>query len=391
LLLLFTLIFGLGGCSLPFLPRLEIDRFPEDSRFNFETMEVKGVVYIRVSNPQASSDPEATPTLWIPMQVYHAGRYQAYHESASIPEVAALTGEKAEENTPDQETPWAESSPSPPPAVEEETLQSQAAEADSAEETPLLRRRAFFFPSRSSILRPELVSLLIMELEEKLPLRVQQNLEENFAGPYRLLTQRDELLQAGRAWLRQQEQPLTAQFIIFLSQRAGTKLHNYTCDWIDSQTGENVASFTFRETSTGQLLRPLVPNDPVPLRKLVSAASWWCRISPQNQTQVVVEAGHRSRLRQGRQLEVFAATKVIKDPINGKILGLSFIQPLGRMTIIDFFGDDGSIGQMEGDSGTTFPVAYATEIPALLQQEQKPYQPMTQTQPENHSPPTAQE
>ncbi|MBN2706837.1 MAG: hypothetical protein JXR89_10395 [Deltaproteobacteria bacterium] len=387
-LLLCTLIFMLAGCSLPFLPRLEIDRFSEDGNSGFETMEVKGVVYIRVSNPQATSDPEAAPTLWIPMQVYRAGRYQAYRESIPAAELAAIKGENAKEHTVAPESSPAETPLTKTTAIEEESLQDRA--ADTAVEAPPLRRRAFVFPSRSSILRPDLVSLLIMELEEKLPLRVLQNLEEKFAQPYRLLNQRGELLRAGRDWLQAQAQPQSAQFIIFLSHHAGANLHYYTCDWIDSQTGENVASFTFKETPAGRLLLPLVPNDPTPLRKLVTAASWWCRIGAKDEDQFILEAGHRSGIRPGQQLEIFAAANTIKDPMNGKILGLSFIQPLGKITIIDFFGDDGSIGRMENGGETGLLQAYATEIPVLLRQDQKELL-ATQHKPENRAKPTTQE
>ncbi|MEA1922668.1 MAG: hypothetical protein U9N63_08430, partial [Pseudomonadota bacterium] len=100
LFIVFTLLLCSSCSRIPFMPRLEIDSFPE-SNDAIETMKVRGVVYTRAINPQAALDPLAPPAIWVPSQVYQSGKYLAY--TADLPKTATetesadgnLTGETA--------------------------------------------------------------------------------------------------------------------------------------------------------------------------------------------------------------------------------------------------------------------------------------------------------
>ena len=219
------------------------------------------------------------------------------------------------------------------------------------------------FPSRTSLQHPEIATLLSLELENKLPLRITDCHDQTLLDKARMLNQRPEILGLIRTWLKHSPGPPTVQFIIFLTTSPGRNYQYHTCTWVDAQTGNNVASFTFRATLRGQLLQPLVPNDPVPLLRLIESTPWWCRISKREQENLyILEAGHRSDLRYGRELQVFRQATSIKDPKNKKNLGFVFTEPVGLVTVVDFFGADGSLAQARTPLSGDFNQAYAVKI-----------------------------
>ena len=357
LLLIITTLFLLSSCSrLPFLPRLEIDSFPENNDL-IETMEVRGVVYTRVVNPKAALDPGAPAGLWIPIQVYRSGKYTAYTKNIAKPATTVTAPDNGLNAAPPTDIPTAGSP----------VLAAQTSEAEPLTETlpviPLLRRRALLFPSRSSLQHPEIATLLSLELEDKLPLRVIDCHDQSLLDEGRFRNQRSEISTAIKTWLKSSSGPPTVQFIIFMSTTPGRNYQYYTCTWIDAQTGVNVASFTFRANLKGELLRPLVPNDPVPLKHLIEATPWWCRISKgDKEHRYLFDAGHRSNLRYGRKLQVFRQAIPIEDPQNKKKLGFVFSEALGLVTVVDFFGADGSIAQSRAPFFDDFDQAYAVKI-----------------------------
>ena len=356
--MLSALLFCSSCTRLPFMPQLEIDSFPE-SNDAIETMEVKGVVYTRVVNPQAALDPSAPPTLWVPGQVYQSGKYLAY--TADLPKSVMENTETADSNLTDD-----------PAAADIQTADSgdfnaeESGEELLSETTPVippLRRRALLFPTRTSQLHPEIATLLSLELENKLPLRIADCHDQALLDKGRLLKQRSEISSEIKRWLKLSSEPPETQFILFLTTTTGRKYEYYTCTWIDAQTGDNVASFTFRSDFKGNLILPLVPNDPVPLLRLIDATTWWCRISSGDEENTfLLDAGHRSDLRQGRELLVFREAAQIDDPQNKSKLGFVFTEPLGFITVVDFFGADGSLAQARTPLAGDFKHAYAVKI-----------------------------
>ena len=358
LLFIVSILLLHSGCNrIPFIPRLEIDSFPE-SNDSIETMEVRGVVYTRVINPQTALDPEAPPAIWVPAQVYQSGKYLAY--TADLPKPAVAT-ESADSDLAGDET------CSKVQTAVKTDLDVKADGEEQLTETPpaipTLRRRALLFPTRTSRRHPEIATLLSLELEDKLPLRITDCQDQTLLDKGSLLNQRSEITTEINTWLNQSSKPQTVQFIIFLTTTKGRNYQYYTCSWIDAQTGANIASFTFRANLKGELLRPLVPNDPVPLLRLIESTPWWCRISKRDEeNSYLLEAGHRSDLRYGRKLQVFRQAIPIKDPKNKKNLGFIFTEPLGFVSVVDFFGADGSLAQTRTPLSGDFDQAYAVKI-----------------------------
>ncbi|MBW1645940.1 MAG: hypothetical protein JRJ56_06390, partial [Deltaproteobacteria bacterium] len=67
----------LASCSgFHLLPRQEIDKFRQIDRQPVETMEVRGVIYVKVVNPAAKEDENAPRSIWIPENIYRRGGYQ---------------------------------------------------------------------------------------------------------------------------------------------------------------------------------------------------------------------------------------------------------------------------------------------------------------------------
>ena len=348
----------LASCNrIPFLPRLEVDSFPE-SNDSIETMVVRGVIYARVVNPRAALDPLAPPALWVPAQVYQSGKYPAY--TADLPKPLTVATETTDSDLAADATGKIQTAVSA-------GLDGESGGEEQLTETPPvippLRRRALLFPSRTSQQYPEFTTLLCLELEKKLPFRIADCHDQSLLNKGRRLNQRSEITTEINTWLKQNTSPTTAQFIIFLTTTSDLNYQYYTCSWIDAQTGDNVASFTFRTNLKGELLRPLVPNDPVPLLRLVKSTPWWCQISKREQeNSYLLGAGHRSDLLYGRKLQVFRLATLIKDPENKKNLGFIFTEPLGFVTVVDFFAADSSIAQARTPLTGDFNQAYAVAI-----------------------------
>ena len=363
LFIAFTLLL-LSSCNrIPFMPRLEIDSFPE-SNDSIETMEVKGVVYTRVVNPQAALDPEAPPALWVPASVYQSGKYVAY--TADLLKLAAEPESADSSLTDDSDSNLQAGTDLESGATGEEQL------TETTPTIPPLRRRALLFPSRCSRQHPEIATLLSLELENKLPLRIADCHDQSILDKAYILNQRTEISDLIRTWLKHSSGAPTVQFVIFLTTSPGRNYQYYTCTWIDAQTGNNVASFTFRATLKGQLLPPLVPNDPIPLLRLIESTPWWCRINKRDkEDSYLLEAGHRSDLRYGRELQVFRQATSVMDPKNKKNLGFVFTEPVGFVTVVDFFGDDGSLAQARTPLSDDFNQAYAVKITEVEENTEK--------------------
>ncbi len=338
----------LAGCAIPFLPRQEIDTFPL-SRDLVETMEVREVVYVRVNNPDASADDDAEPTLWVPSSVYRSGKYEACTLNLPQPESAVAVVETVDE------------------ANASNLASPQNSVAEQLTETPQtilpLRRRALLFPTRVTAIQPEIATLLGLELEKALPVRILESQNLTLRDQGRLLNQPNEITQAVKSWLKQGRVPAPVQFVLFLTTSPGRHCHFYTCTWIDAQTGNNVATFTFRAHLNGKLIRPLVPPKPAPLLRLVASTSWWCKIKNRRENDnYILDAGHRSDLNYGRELQVFAKAVAISDPQNKNSLGFRFTEPLGSVSVVDFFAADGSLAQARTPLSTDFSEAWAVEI-----------------------------
>ncbi len=355
---MFSALLLLSSCGrIPFLPRLKIDSFPE-SNDSIETMEVRGVSYARAVNPRAAHDPEAPAAIWVPLQVFKSGKYSAY--TAGLAKPAATATEVVDNRLNDDSATDIETAASS--ALDTETAaEEQLAQAPQV--IPPLRRRALLFPTRTSLQHPEIATLLSLELEDKLPLRVFDCRDQSLLDKGRFLNQRLEITTEIRTWLEHSFGPSTPQFIIFITNTPGRNYQYYSCTWIDAQTGVNVASFTFRATPEGKLLQPLVPNDPVPLIHLLESTPWWCRINRgDEESGYILDAGHRSDLRYGRKLQVFRQALPVKDPKNEKKLGLVFTEALGFVTVVDFFGADGSIAHARPPLLNDFNQAYAVKV-----------------------------
>ena len=345
----------LAGCHIPFWPRLDIDSFPITDEL-VETMEVKKVVYVRVNNPAAADSSMAEPTLWIPASIYQSGKYVAAsvnlpqpQKVAALPDIAA-DGNPAEVN------------------VDSDYTKDIPTEEQLTESPPVilpLRRRALLFPTRITQIRPEIATLLSLELEKKLPLRVQESQDPALLEKGRLLLQPSEITREVKTWLKNSRVPASVQFVLFLTTTPGRQYQFYTCTWIDAQTGDNVATFTFRADLNGRLLLPLVPNHPTPLLRLIDSTTWWCKVKSRPEDRLyVLEAGHRSDLNYGRELKVFTKAVSIIDPKTKNHLGFHFNEPLGHISVIDFFAADGSLGQSRTPLSADFSEAWAVEVAA---------------------------
>ena len=357
--LLIAVLFSvmLAGCHIPFWPRLEIDSFPLTNEL-IETMEVQGVVYVRVNNPAAADDSTAEPTLWVPASVYQSGKYAASAVNLPQPKktASATAVADAAATAASQTTAGAVAGlPQKLPAEEQLTA--------AAPVILPLRRRVLLFPTRVTQVRPEIATLLSLELEAQLPLRVEEPQNPGLREKGRLMNHPAEINGAVKKWLKNCGIPAPVQFILFLTTSAGRNYQFYTCTWIDAQTGDNVAAFTFRADLNSQLLLPLVPNHPTPLLRLIDSTSWWCKIKSRSDDQLyILEAGHRSDLNYGRELQVFAKAVSINDPKTKNHLGFRFQEPLGTVSVIDFFAADGSLGQARTPLAADFAEAWAVEI-----------------------------
>jgi hypothetical protein len=374
-------IFLVAGCNIPFLPRLEIDNFPVTSEL-IETMEVKEVVYVHVNNPKAAGSNAANPTMWVPMSVFQSGKFTAAKLELLQPETAP---EQTAAGTPD----GSDSPLSPETSEASAGIPAEATSEEQLSEAPAitlpLRRRALLFPSRTTWSRPEIATLLNLELEKKLPLRVHESLDRPLREQGRLLSQPDEIMRAVKTWLKKSETPAPVQFVLFLTSRRGRDCQFYTCTWVDAQTGAEVAAFTFRANLAGELLLPLVPTHPTPLERLVESSSWWCRIkSRPEDDRYILDAGHLSDLNYGRELKIFAKAETVHDPQNKNRLGFFFSQPLGTVSVTDFFAADGSIAQARTPLKEHFSKAWAVELVSIPEAPQdKAPADKTKTKPED--------
>ena len=384
LLLLILSLFLTAGCDhVPFMPRQEIDKFPATVQ-NLETMVVEGVTYVRVINPARQGDPEAEPAIWIPQTVYRKGNYQAYTVNLPRPrekkELQAAAGQP--ENT--KKPSAGESSGETTTEAENQTAEDLGSTA-AAPILPL-RRRALLFPTQVSLRHPEIITQLEIELEKTLPLRVVENFNPRLNEAGRLLTRPQEIRKAVRQWLKKTAAAPPVQFVLFLVSRTGRDRSYFTCNWIDAQTGNPVAAFTFIRDFQGQLWYPLVPSDPVPLVNLVNATPWWCRIErdPSAENQYILDAGHRSDLLYGRELQVFTRAEKVRDPGTGKDLGYAFSHPLGTVAVVDFFGSDGSLARARSALPENFTRGFAVEIPRPPVAQEAPEK--SKEQPKDHQP-----
>jgi hypothetical protein len=364
----------LAGCNIPFLPRHEIDSFPMDNEL-VETMEVKGILYNRVVNPKAAGDPDAPAAIWVPGSACQSGSYEPYTAFLPKPEEhrkLAADGRPAATAMPAAAARAATSKTE----LANTTLTAEDELQDKTRVILPLRRRALLFPSRTSISRPEIVSLLSIELEEKLPLRIDEIKDLKLLEQGRLLLERPEIAQAARKWLKAQKIPTPFQFIIFLDHSSGHNFNFYTCTWIDAQTGNSVATFTFRANLEGRLLEPLVPDNPVPLLRLVNSTSWWCKIRSRTEDDsYLLEAGHRSDLAYGRELTVFRKAVPIRDPKNRNRLGFLFREALGEVNVVDFFAADASLAQARTPLSGSFKSAWAVATPTEDKESDNSQQP----------------
>ncbi|MBW1645795.1 MAG: hypothetical protein JRJ56_05645 [Deltaproteobacteria bacterium] len=231
----------------------------------------------------------------------------------------------------------------PAAGLDEESLASAPA---AVNRPPLLRRRAIIFPSYVTVTQPQVVSQLSLELEQQLPLQL---LPPAVIPPREDSWQTNDLETLGkqlRRWLRQSPGLPAAQFILAVTTRKGTSRPCYRVTFFDAQTAAPVGSFSF--CRQGRPRERFVPANPQPLVHLVMTSPWWCTVRPgPTEKTVYLTAGLKSGLAAGNRLQLRRpATRVI-DPVKKIPLGFAFGAPLAEAVVVDFFGLDGAVANLD--------------------------------------------
>ncbi len=355
-LLLLLAAVCLCSCSgFHLTPRQEIDTFSRIDEQPVETMEVQGIVYVKVVNPAAAKDESAPASIWIPLNIYRRGGYQpsktpllAKLEKQVRQEKAALAAARQPHAAGAAPSPGsAVPAPAPMPAtagVREEQLGTPAP-APAPPPAPL-RRRALIFPSYITGRQPEIISQLSLELEEQLPLDL---LPRKAVPPREDSWQTNDLStlqQQIRQWLRERPGIPAVQFIITVTTLKGTLQPCYQVTFFEAQTATTVASFTFcRQGRPGQRF---VPAHPRPLVRLLLTSPWWCFVRPgPGASKVYLTAGQKSGLTTGRRLQLCQPARRIIDPVKKISLGYAFGPPLGEAVVTEFFGQNGAVARLD--------------------------------------------
>lgn len=348
ILLLLCTILALCSCyRLPFLPHREIDTFQPVASKVTDTMEVRGVTYVRVIKPGSKEGQEQPATSWIPLDVFRRGDYQPYQSpmvKKSLPstKTAAKSMPPATKNL---EAAGLTSGTSL--AATKELTEEQLSEATKTTTNLPPRRRGICFPSRATIHYPQITSQLIIELEQQLPLTM---LPVSYIPPRDNSWQTndtDELIAQSKDWLKSVSNLPPAQLIFLLTKLSSSFYPRYLVTILDAQSAIPVASFSFIiQPGTGRPAN-LVPPQPQPLIQLVLTSPWWCGATPgYNKKTVFLAAGQKSRVTEGLHLQLCQPAEKIFDPKDGSLLGFAIGKPFAEAVVTDFFGQDGAIASL---------------------------------------------
>ena len=346
--LLFCMLLALNACyQLPFLPHREIDTFQPVARTVTETMEVRGVTYVRVLKPGSRENLKKQDTIWIPLDVFRKGDYQPYQSpmakaspetnSGKLTEQPAAAAEK-------QKT--AGSVPGTTRRSATETLtEEQLVDSSKAAATSLPpRRRGILFPSRATIRYPQITSQLIIDLEQQLPLTM---LPVAYIPPRDDSWQTndtDELITQCSGWLKGVSSLPPAQLIFLLTEEISSYYPRFLVTILDAQSAKPVASFSFFIKPGPDRPTNLVPPQPQPLIQLVLTSPWWCAATPGNNKKTVfLAAGQKSGIKEGLHLQLCQPAEKVFDPKDGSLLGFAIGKPFAEAVVTDFFGQDGAI------------------------------------------------
>ena len=349
-ILLLCSILLLSACyRLPFLPHRAIDSFRPVTPELTDTMEVRGVTYVRVIKPGSKKSQEQPATIWVPLDVFRRGDYQPFQsplvkKSLTAASIAAKSGQPA---APQNLGTGGVATKTKLPAttgLAEEPL----TDATKATTSLPLRRRGICFPSRATLRYPQVTSQLIIELEQQLPLCM---LPLDTIPPRDNSWQTndtDELIAQSNHWLKNISKLPPAQLIFLLTQEISSPYLHFLVTILDAQSAKPVASFSFTISSTGAGRQAsLVPPQAQPLIRLVLTSPWWCSATPGNDKNTVfLAAGQKSRVTAGLHLQLCRPAEKIFDPQDGSLLGFAMGKPLAEAVVTDFFGRDGAIASL---------------------------------------------
>ncbi len=107
----------------------------------------------------------------------------------------------------------------------------------------------------------------------------------------------------------------------------------------------------YDETLGQEALRAAVTKFIDNLIQQLQSVAWSGRIAGIQGNRVYINAGQKTGLRVGDELIVTELGEEIKDPQTGLVIGRAPGPVLGRLRIIGFFGDDGSVATVEAGSG----------------------------------------
>ena len=353
-----------AGCRLPFIPHQEIDSFQSVARKVTDTMEVRGVIYVRVIKPGSGGEGQKQPTtIWIPLDVFRKGDYQPHENTLtkkSLPTINTAAGSvppAATKNLEDGELTAGASLTEAKKLTEEKLVES----TKTATATPL-RRRGIYFPSRATIRYPQITSQLIIELEQQLPLTM---LPVDYIPPRDDSWQTNdtnELIAQSKDWLKSVSNLPPAQLIFLLTELSSSFYPRYLVTILDAQSAIPVASFSFVIYPGIGKTADLVPPQPQPLIQLVLTSPWWCSATPgHNKKTVFLAAGRKSRVTKGLHLQICQPAAKIFDPKDGSLLGFAIGKPFTEAVVIDFFGQDGAIASLR--SPTDIPATGCLAVP----------------------------
>ena len=360
ILLLLCAMLSLNACyRLPFLPHREIDTFQPVAPKVTDTMEVRGVTYVRVLKPGSGEGQEQHAAIWIPLDVFRKGDYQPYQSPMVKESLPAI--KTAASAVPPATTKNLESAGAALPGTKE-LAEEQLVDATKTTTTLPLRRRGICFPSRASIRYPQITSQLIIELEQQLPLTM---LPIAYIPPRDDSWQTnntDELIAQSKDWLKSVSKLPPAQLIFLLTKKISSFDLCFLVTILDAQSAKPVASFSFVITPGTSRPTNLVPPQPQPLIQLVLTSPWWCSATPGNSKKTVfLAAGQKSRITEGLHLQLCQPAEKVFDPKDGSLLGFAIGQPFAEAVVTDFFGQDGAIASLR--SPTDIPATGCLAVP----------------------------
>ncbi|MBN2333218.1 MAG: hypothetical protein JXO49_05665 [Deltaproteobacteria bacterium] len=358
LLLVGSMLLFSACTRIPFMPHREIDSFqPAAGEEPLETMEVKGIVYVKVVT-SGNDSPESSPSsgTWIPLDVFRRGNFQPYR-SALLQPLETAPVEPAVGTDMTAVPPANQAIPDYPREMQQVggALSEEPLVEKEERMPPVLRRRGIFFPSRAAILRPHIVSQLTLELERELPLNL---LPADLIPPRPDSWQTntvDDLVGQTKDWLQLADNLPLAQLIFLLTETAGSPYAHYLVTILDAQSASPIASFPFHDPADPRRPRTFVPRQPIPLIQLVMTSPWWCTINPgDDQGTILLAAGLKSGMVSGLPLVLRQAAAKVVDPVDGSLLGFALGPPVGEAVVTDFFGQDGAFAHLR-DSITPMP------------------------------------